>query len=131
MHQTRRRAAALLVAAAAAYAAGLATTPTQAHASVYCGFALGSYGTCAGPYGALSKNAAIAQRSTWTTCAGAQTSTGAFYGQYFCASQWSCHTYGGGNLTPLAHNHEAFGQTVYGDTPMPMSARWPARAAGP
>lgn len=87
-----------------------------ASASNYCNYDVGSYGTCVGPYEALSKNAAFAQTATWTTCAGAQTSAGTFYGQYFCASNWSCHTYGGGGLRGLAHNHEAFGQIVYGST---------------
>ncbi|HET6506930.1 MAG TPA: hypothetical protein VFG42_09085 [Baekduia sp.] len=83
----------------------------------YCDpYAAGSYGTCYGPYAALSVNAVVAQTSSWTTCAGAQGSGGAFYGQYFCASDFSCHTYGGGSLTPLAHNHEGFGQTIYGFT---------------
>lgn len=89
---------------------------TSATASTYCGYDPGGYGTCAGPYQALSKNAAIAQTASWATCAGARTSGGSFYGQYFCASDYSCHTYGGGNLTGLAHNHEGFGQTIYGAT---------------
>lgn len=114
MQQRQLHVVAMLV--AVAVIGPLAITPAKAAAAPYCGYALGEYGTCLGPYGALSKNAAIAQKSTWATCAGAQTSAGVFYGQYFCASNWSCHTYGGGNLTPLAHSHEAFGQTVYGVT---------------
>lgn len=89
---------------------------STANASNYCGVPLGDHGSCQGPYQALTKNAAWAQNASWKTCAGAKTSTGAFYGQYFCASDYSCHTYGGGNLYAMAHNHESFGQTVYGFT---------------
>lgn len=103
----------LLVATVAA----LAAVPTGASAGYYCyPFEAGDHGTCAGPYQALSSNSVIAQTSTWATCAGAQTSSGAFYGQYFCANDYSCHAYGGGNLTPLAHNHESFGQEIWGGT---------------
>lgn len=112
MRQRHMRQVVMLVVVAAA----LATAPASASASFYCNFDPGSYGTCIGPYQALSKNAAIAQQVSWTTCAGAQTSAGVFYGQYFCASNYSCHTYGGGGLRGLAHNHEAFGQVIGGST---------------
>jgi len=111
MRQRERIAVTLTLAAAA-----LAAVAAPAGASSYCNYDVGSYGTCVGPYEAMSKNAAFAQTASWTTCAGAQTSAGEFYGQYFCASNWSCHTYGGGGLRGLAHNHEAFGQIVYGST---------------
>lgn len=87
-----------------------------ANASAYCNnWEAGGYETCAGSYGDLYQNAVVAMESdTWATCAGAQTSSGSFYGHYFCASSWSCHDYGGGGLTPLAHNHEGFGQRITG-----------------
>jgi hypothetical protein len=106
----------LSLAALIAVAAVMLAGASSAVAQNYCGFDPGSFGSCTGAYQALTKNSTVAQTSSWTVCSGALDSSNNFYGQYFCASDWSCHTYGGGNLTPISHNHEGFGQTIYGQT---------------
>ncbi|HWT92543.1 MAG TPA: hypothetical protein VN238_06075 [Solirubrobacteraceae bacterium] len=87
-----------------------------ADAATYCGTLQGPYGTCQGSYESLNANVAVAGSSTFAACAGARATNGVFYGQYFCASNYACHTYGGGTLAPMAHSHENFSQFVFGRT---------------
>jgi hypothetical protein len=90
---------------------------STASAGFYCNpYAAGGFGTCAGPFQSLSSNVVIAQFTSYTTCAGAADSLGNFYGQYFCASNYSCHTYGGEGLYPYAHNHESVAQSLAAST---------------
>lgn len=88
-----------------------------AHAGVYqfCDANIGGGGSCTAPYfELLTAVSAVAGSSSYSTCAGATDGSGV-YGNYICANDYSCHTYGGGvGLKGIAHNHESFTQHVYG-----------------
>jgi hypothetical protein len=92
----------------------LAFAASSAHAVLYCSGNIAGGGHCDGPYSALVQSLA-GGTGTNAVCAGAIDSTGSFYGQYWCASSYACHTYAGSvTLAPRMHNHETFTQGMSG-----------------